>query len=96
MLFRSRIAYIERERDLASLRVLGFTKIETGYVLLGELSILAILALPIGSIIGYLLWSYLAGALSTDLYQIPVIYKESGLGIAALRSEEHTSELQSH
>ncbi|MBL4620690.1 MAG: hypothetical protein JKX88_11405 [Marinicaulis sp.] len=51
---------------------------------MGELSILAILALPIGSIIGYLLWSYLAGALSTDLYQIPVIYKESGLGIAAL------------
>ena len=80
----ARIAYIERERDLASLRVLGFTKMETGYVLLGELSILAILALPIGSIIGYLLWSYLAGALSTDLYQIPVIYKESGLGIAAL------------
>ncbi len=80
----ARISYIERERDLASLRVLGFTKIESGYVLLGELGILTILALPVGSIIGYLLWSYLAGALSTDLYQIPIIYKESGLGIAAL------------
>jgi putative ABC transport system permease protein len=80
----ARITYIEREHDLASLRVLGFTKIETGYVLLGELGVLVILALPIGSLIGYLIWSYLAGALSTDLYQIPVIYKENSLGFAAL------------
>ncbi|PQA87210.1 ABC transporter permease [Hyphococcus luteus] len=80
----ARIAYIERERDLASLRVLGFTKIETGYVLLGELGTLAIIALPIGSALGYLIWSYMATAMSTDLYQIPVIYKEDGLGYAAI------------
>lgn len=80
----ARIAFIERERDLASLRVLGFTKIETGYVLLGELGTLAILALPIGSALGYLIWSYLAAALSTELYQIPVIYREDGLGYAAI------------
>ena len=79
----ARIAFIEREHDLASLRVLGFTKIETGYILLGEIGLLAIFALPIGSLIGYLLWAYLAGALSTDLYQIPVIYKEDSLGYAA-------------
>lgn len=80
----ARIAYIERERDLASLRVLGFTKIETGYVLLGELGVLALLALPIGSVLGYLIWSYMAHAMSTDLYQIPVIYREDGLGYAAI------------
>lgn len=80
----ARIAFMERERDIASLRVLGFTKIETGYVLLGELGVLTILALPIGSVIGYLIWSYLANALSTDLYQIPVIYREDSLGYAAL------------
>ncbi|MEM9617896.1 MAG: FtsX-like permease family protein [Pseudomonadota bacterium] len=80
----ARIAFIERQRDLASLRVLGFTKIETGYVLLGELGALAILALPIGSAIGFFLWSYLATALSTELYQIPVIYREDGLGYAAI------------
>lgn len=80
----ARIAFIERQRDLASLRVLGFTKIETGYVLLGELGVLAILALPIGSAIGFFLWSYLATALSTELYQIPVIYREDGLGYAAI------------
>lgn len=80
----ARIAFIERERDLASLRVLGFTKVEAGYVLLGELGALTILALPIGSAIGYLLWSYLATALSTELYQIPIIYREDGLGFAAI------------
>lgn len=80
----ARIAFIERQRDLASLRVLGFTKIESGYVLLGELGALAILALPIGSALGFILWSYLAGALSTELYQIPVIYKEDSFGYAAI------------
>ena len=80
----ARIAYIEREHDLASLRVLGFTKIEAGYVLLGELGVLVLFALPVGSIIGFLIWSYIATALSTDLYQIPIIYRESGLGYAAL------------
>jgi len=80
----ARIAYIERQRDLASLRVLGFTKIETGYVLLGELALLTILALPIGSALGYLIWSYIATAMSTELYQIPTIYRENGLGIAAI------------
>lgn len=80
----ARIAFMERQRDLASLRVLGFTKIETGYVLLGEIVILTIMAIPVGSLIGYLLWSYLAGALSTELYQIPTIYREDGLGYGAL------------
>jgi putative ABC transport system permease protein len=80
----ARIAYIERQHDLASLRVLGFTKIETGYVLLGELALLTILALPIGSALGYLIWSYIATAMSTELYQIPTIYKENGLGFAAI------------
>ena len=80
----ARIAYIERARDLASLRVLGFTKLETGYVLLGELAILMIAALPLGAVLGYLLFSYMAAALSTELYRIPVVYREAGVGFAAV------------
>lgn len=79
----ARIAFIERQQDLASLRVLGFTKLEAGYVLLGELVLLAIFALPIGAVFGYWLWTYFANALSTELYQIPVVYREDGLGYAA-------------
>ncbi len=78
----ARIAYIERKRDLASLRVLGFTKIETGYVLLGELGVLTIIALPVGAFLGYLLFSYIAAALSSELYQIPVVYREESIGVA--------------
>ncbi len=80
----ARIGFIERSHDLASLRVMGFTKTEAGYVLLGEIIALVIFALPIGSVLGFLIWSYLAGALSTELYQIPVIYREDGLGYAAM------------
>jgi len=80
----ARIAFIERERDLATLRILGFTKIETGYVLLGELAALTIIALPVGSLIGFLLWSYVATAMSTDLYAIPIIVRAAGFGYAAI------------
>lgn len=80
----ARIAFIERERDLATLRILGFTKIETGYVLLGELGALTILALPVGVVIGYLLWSYVATAMSTDLYFIPIVFEAKGFGYAAI------------
>lgn len=80
----ARIAFIERERDLATLRILGFTKIETGYVLLGELAALTILALPVGAAIGYLLWRYVAAAMSTDLYVIPIVMEPTGFGYAAI------------
>lgn len=80
----ARIAFIERERDLATLRILGFSKIETGYVLLGELAALTIIALPVGSLIGFLLWSYVATAMSTDLYMIPIVVREDGFGYAAI------------
>lgn len=80
----ARIAFIERERDLATMRILGFTKIETGYVLLGELSVLTLLAIPVGSLIGYGLWKYIAHALSTELYAIPTIIEASGFGVAAV------------
>jgi len=80
----ARIAFIERERDLATLRILGFTKVETGYVLLGELGALSILALPVGAVIGYFLWTYVATAMSTDLYAIPTVVEAEGFGYAAI------------
>ena len=41
----ARIALSERARELASLRVLGFTKGEVAYILLGELTIFTIASL---------------------------------------------------
>lgn len=46
------IAYAERARDLASLRVIGLTNGEAALVLLGELAVVTLVALPIGAILG--------------------------------------------
>ena len=70
----ARIAYAERARDLASLRVIGFTTGETGFVLLGELAVITLIAIPIGAVLGYYLSFGIAAGFSTDLYQIPAVF----------------------
>ena len=80
----ARIALAERRRDLASLRVLGFTRGEAAFILLGELAVLTVLALPIGGSLGYLMSSYIAKAFSTELYQIPVVLSWNSYGIATI------------
>ena len=44
----ARVSLSERSRELASLRVLGFTKREVAAILLGELGLLTVVALPLG------------------------------------------------
>jgi putative ABC transport system permease protein len=78
----ARIAYAERARDLASLRVMGFTKGETAFVLLGELAAITLLALPIGSILGYFLSFSIAASFSSDLYQINAVFTPESYGAA--------------
>ena len=68
-----RIALSERNRDLASLRVLGYRVGEVAYILLGELAFLVLLAIPLGLLIGYGLCVFLARQFSTDLYRIPLV-----------------------
>lgn len=80
----AQIAYAERERDLSSLRVIGYSRGETAFVLLGELAVVTLLALPIGSILGYFLSFGIAKGFSTELYQIPIIFAPASYGVAAL------------
>lgn len=73
----ARISLAERARDLASLRVLGFRRAETAFVLLGELAILVLTAIPFGILFGIGLSLYVTHRYSTsgdghaDLYTIP-------------------------
>ncbi len=67
----SRIALSERSRELASLRVLGFTRREVAYILLGELVALTAIALPLSMLIGYLLVYAATSAFETELYRFP-------------------------
>ncbi len=80
----ARIALAERSRELASLRVLGFTRGEVGYLLIGELMLLTLLAVPIGLVIGYGLCHYLVTNLQTDLYRVPLIIETANYAYAAL------------
>ncbi len=80
----ARISLAERIRDLASLRIMGFTRGETAYVLLGELAIVILLALPLGSLLAYYLAFAIAEGFSTEFYQIPVFFDPGSHGVAAI------------
>ncbi|MEM8959800.1 MAG: ABC transporter permease, partial [Pseudomonadota bacterium] len=80
----ARIAYAERARDLASLRVIGFSRGEAAYVLLGELAAVVIVAMPLGTLLGHYVATLMARAYSTEVYQIPAIFDAATYGAAAL------------
>jgi putative ABC transport system permease protein len=69
----ARVSLSERSRELASLRVLGFTRAEISLILLGELAILTILSLPLGAVIGYLLGEFIITAFSNELYRMSFV-----------------------
>ena len=79
-----RIALSERNRELASLRVLGFERDEVAYILLGEFALLTLVAIPIGLLIGYGLCAYLASQFGTDLYRVPLVLGIRVYALAAL------------
>ncbi len=79
----ARIALAERSRELASLRVLGFTRAEISYILLGELGVITLAAIPLGFLVGNLLCAYLASQMQTDLYRVPLVLSPSTYAFAA-------------
>lgn len=79
-----RISFAERQRELASLRVLGFSRGEVSYILLGEIAFLTLLALPLGAVLGILLAWFLAQAMSSDLFRLPFIITTATFGYAGV------------
>jgi putative ABC transport system permease protein len=69
----ARISLSEQGREMASLRVLGFTKGEVSALLLGELAVVVILAQPIGWLIGYSFAWIMAEGFRTELYRVPLV-----------------------
>ena len=80
----ARISLSERSRELATLRVLGFTSAETSYILLGEVALLIVLAMPIGCFLGWGLSSIMAAMFSTELFRVPLIIEPAIYGKACL------------
>ncbi len=80
----TRIALSERGRELATLRVLGFSRGEISYILLGEVGLLILLALPLGCVLGYLLSVLMAASFSTELFRVPLTIAPSTYGVAVV------------
>ena len=70
----ARISLSERARELSSLRVLGLTKAEIAFILLGEQAIFCLAAMPLGLLIGIGLSALLSVALSSELYRLPMAF----------------------
>ena len=79
----ARIALAERSRELSSLRVLGYTRGEISYILLGELAFIALVAIPLGFLIGNALCAYIAQALASDLFRVPLVIELKTFSLAA-------------
>jgi putative ABC transport system permease protein len=78
----ARVAVAERSRDLASLRVLGFTRREISTVLLGEMAVQVLLAIPLGLWVGYRLCVGIAESVDPELFRLPVMVSSGTYGFA--------------
>jgi putative ABC transport system permease protein len=79
----ARISLQERGRELATLRVIGFTRAEISFILLGELAVLTLAAIPVGLAVGYGLAALATHGMNTDLYRIPLVVDRSTFAFAA-------------
>ncbi|MEO1088560.1 MAG: ABC transporter permease, partial [Acidobacteriota bacterium] len=80
----ARIVLSERSRELASLRVLGFTRAEISFILLGELGVLTALAIPLGLGIGHLFAAGMTAAFQTELFRFPLVVSNRTYAATAL------------
>jgi putative ABC transport system permease protein len=80
----ARIALAERAWELASLRVLGFTRGEVSAFLLGELALEILLAIPLGTVAGYWLAAGIVELIKTDEFYFPLIIQPSTYAYAVI------------
>jgi putative ABC transport system permease protein len=78
----ARIALSERGRELASLRVLGFTRAEIAVVLLGEQAVLTLVAVPLGFALGWLFAAVMSLTYDSELYRLPLVVSTATFAFA--------------
>ncbi len=80
----ARISLAEQSRELATLRVIGFTRGEVGQIVIGELAILTLAAVPLGCLLGYGLAALFVMGLDTEIYRIPLVIERSTYVFASI------------
>lgn len=68
----ARVSLSMRERDLASLRVLGFSRAEISGVLLGEIAVHVFVGIPLGALLGRDWANRIASTVDPETYRMPV------------------------
>ena len=80
----ARVAYQERAWELATLRILGFTRREIAFVLFGELVVVVAIALPLGLILAHQLIGLILRLRDNESFQLPAIISPATFAISAL------------
>jgi putative ABC transport system permease protein len=81
----SRTMLSEQAWELATLRVLGFTRTEVGRILVTQIAALVLAAVPLGLVFGYQIWHAMVAAYDTEVYRLPAkIYPASYAFAAAV------------
>jgi len=80
----ARVSLSERSRELASLRVLGFTRAEISFILMGELALLTLVALPVGGLFGYSLSAAIVGMIDSEVYRFPLYVSRQAVALSFL------------
>ena len=80
----ARISLAERVGELATMRMLGFTRPEVSYILLGELALLTAVAVPLGCLGGYALAWKLTEGTSNEMFRLPLFVTRASYGYAIL------------
>jgi putative ABC transport system permease protein len=80
----ARVALAERGRELATLRVIGFTRAEISFILLGELGVVTATAIPAGLLLGWgMAFILITQGYDTEMFRIPLVIDRTTYGFAA-------------
>jgi putative ABC transport system permease protein len=80
----ARISLAERARELATLRVVGFSQREVGSVLVTELVILALIAMPLGLLLGTGFATGIISMVNTETVRLPLVLTTRNYATATL------------
>ncbi len=80
----ARISLAEQARELATLRVIGFSRREVGTVLVTELVILGMIAVPLGLLIGTGFATVIVQAVNTETIRLPLVLTPNNYAFAVI------------
>jgi putative ABC transport system permease protein len=80
----ARVSLSQRARELGSLRVLGYTRGEVSALLLGEMGVQVLLAIPLGLWLGRAMAIAMMSASGSESFRLPVVIAGATYGFAVV------------